>query len=134
MENALAFVNPTFVLLMAAALCAITALIHSVLGEQRLIGPILSSNAPIMESPLARNVTRFAWHWTTLLWLCIGAVLALAAYGDIDAPWLIFAIGTVHFVAGVADAVMTRGQHIGWPLITLIGALALLAFYTLQTQ
>ncbi|MBH5322522.1 hypothetical protein [Aurantiacibacter sediminis] len=123
------YLNPTFMLLMAAALCAITALIHSVLGEHRLIGPILASGMPLMESPLARNVTRFAWHWTTVLWFCVAAVLVLAAYGDIDAPWLILGIGIAHLVAGVADAVMTRGQHMGWPLITLIGVLATLAYY-----
>ena len=68
-----------------------------------------------------------------MLWICVAAVLAYAAYGDVDAPWLIFTIGTVHFIAGIADAVMTRGQHIGWPLITLIGALTLLAFYVTST-
>lgn len=128
------FVNPAFVLLMAAALCVITALVHSVLGEQRLIGPMLATEAGVLESPLARSVTRFAWHWTTVLWLLVAAVLALAAYGDINAPWLVFAIGTAHLVAGVADGIYSRGQHVGWPLITIIGGLALLGFYALQTQ
>ena len=127
------YLNPVFMLLMAAALCIITALIHSVLGEQRLIGPMLASKKPLMESALARNITRFAWHWTTLLWICVAATLAYTAYGNVDAPWLIFCIGTVHLVAGVADAIMTRGQHIGWPLITLIGVLTLLAFYVTTT-
>ncbi|QZH74862.1 MAG: hypothetical protein JY451_14620 [Erythrobacter sp.] len=128
------YVNPVFVLLMAAALCAITALVHSVLGEQRLLRPLLATNTGVMESPLARNVTRFAWHWTTVLWLLVAAVLALSAYGDIDAPWLVFAIGTAHLVFGVADAILTRGKHIGWPLMTIIGGLTLLAFYSIQTQ
>jgi len=134
MEAAMEYVNPTFVLLMAAALCAITALAHSALGEQRLLRPLLASNTGVMENPLARNVTRFAWHWTTLLWLLVAAVLALSAYGDIDAPWLVFAIGAAHFVMGVADAILTRGRHIGWPLITIIGGLTLLAFTSIQTQ
>ncbi|WAT18254.1 hypothetical protein OZN62_01380 [Aurantiacibacter sp. MUD11] len=128
------YLNPTFMLLMAAALAAITAGLHSVLGEQRLLAPLLASDAPPMQSEFARNVTRFAWHWTSVLWLCVGAVLALTAYGEIDAPWLVFGIGAVHFIMGVADAILTRGQHIGWPLITLIGGLTLLAFYTIQTQ
>lgn len=128
------YIDPTFLLLWAAALAAITAVIHSVLGEQRLIGPLLASDTPLMQSPLARNVTRFAWHWTTVLWLVVAAVLALSAYGDIAMPWLVFAIGSAHLVMGVADAVLTRGQHIGWPLITLVGGLSLLAFYITQTQ
>lgn len=128
------YVNPTFVLLMAAALCAITALTHSVLGERKIIGPLMQYDTGIMQVPLARQVTRFAWHWMSVLWLIVAAVLALAAYGDIQLPWLVFAIGSAHFVLGVADGIITRGQHVGWPLITLIGALALLAFYTTQTQ
>lgn len=128
------FLNPTFMLLMASALAAMTAMVHSILGEKRLIGPLLASDIPLMRSPLARQITRFAWHWTTLLWLSVAAVLAFAAYGDIDAPWLIFGIGAAHFVAGVADGIYTRGQHVGWPLITIIGGLVLLAYYSLQTQ
>ncbi|WP_340587809.1 hypothetical protein [Erythrobacter alti] len=128
------YLNPSFLLLMAAALAVITAALHSVLGEQRLIAPLLASDVPLMQHPLARQVTRFAWHWTTALWLGIAAVLALAAYGDINAPWLIFGIGAAHFIAGVTDGIFTRGQHLGWPLITIIGGLVLLAYYTTQTQ
>lgn len=126
--------NPVFMLLMAAALAAITAVIHSVLGEQRLIAPLLASDVPLMQSDLARAVTRFAWHWTTILWLAVAAVLVLAAYGDINAPWLLFGIGAAHLVAGFADGILSRGQHIGWPLITIIGGLVLSSFYLIQTQ
>lgn len=123
--------NPAFLLLMAAALCVITGLIHSVLGEQRLITPLLASDAPIMQSPLARQLTRFAWHWTTALWFMVAAVLALSAHEQIDNHILLVAIGGLHVVMGLADAILTRGQHIGWPLITLIGGLTLFAtFYS----
>ena len=124
------YLNPTFMLLMAAALCAITALIHSIIGEQRLIGPLLASGTELMQSPLARQVTRFAWHWTSALWFCVAAFLAYAAYGRFDAPTLLLGIGIIHIGAGLADAVLTRGQHVGWPLITLIGVLTLLAYYS----
>lgn len=123
--------NPAFLLLMAAALCVITGLIHSVLGEQRLITPLLASDAPIMQSPLARQLTRFAWHWTTALWFMVAAVLALSAHEQINNHILLVAIGGLHVVMGLADAILTRGQHIGWPLITLIGGLTLFAtFYS----
>ena len=123
------YINPTFLLLWAAALCAITAAIHSVLGEQKLIGPLLASDASIMQSGFAGQLTRFAWHWTTLLWLCVAATLAFAAYGSIDAPNLLLGIGIVHVGAGLADAVLTRGRHIGWPLITIIGLLTIVAHF-----
>lgn len=123
---------PTFMLLMASALCVITALVHSVLGEQRLIAPILASETPIMQSALARNVTRFAWHWTSALWLLVAIALALSAYDKIASTYLLVAIGAAHVVMGLADAILTRAQHVGWPLITLIGVLTLLSVYTTQ--
>ena len=126
------YLNPTFLLLMAGALCAITALAHSVLGEQRLIRPLLASDVPIMANPLARNITRFAWHWTTVLWILVGAYLALTAYGLIAVPNLLLAVGVAHVAMGLADAILTRGQHIGWPLLTIIGVLVCLAFYLTQ--
>ena len=127
------YVNPTFLLLWAAALIAITAAIHSVLGEQKLIAPLLSSEATIMQSGYAGQLTRFAWHWTTLLWLCVAAVLAFAAYGNVDAPYLVLGIGIIHVGAGLADAVLTRGRHIGWPLITIVGVLTIVAHFVSTT-
>ncbi|APE28629.1 hypothetical protein [Aurantiacibacter gangjinensis] len=125
--------NPTFMLLMAAALCAITALIHSIGGEKELIGPAFAIDAPLTQSPLARTILRFAWHWTTLLWFIVAAVLALMAYGDIDVPALLLGIAMTHLAAGIYSGIASRGQFIGFPLITLIGVLTLLAFQISQT-
>jgi hypothetical protein len=44
----------------------------------------------------------------------------------IDRP-LIGGIGILHLGAGLFDAVFTRGKHIGWPLLTAIGAFSLMA-------
>jgi hypothetical protein len=125
----LAYVSPVFLLLWAAALCLVAAVIHSVLGEQKLLRPQLAAPTGVMENPLARQVTRLAWHWTSALWLLVGGLLAAAAYGDITASWLVIAVGAVHLIAGIADAVITKGRHIGWPLIVLIGALTLFSAY-----
>ena len=121
--------TPEFFLMMAAALCVITAAAHSVLGEQRLLAPLFAVDSPITRSGFARRVLRFAWHWTSALWVLVAAVLAMTAHGLIDAPLLIAAIGAVHLFAGIADGILTRGRHIGWPLITIIGVLALLATF-----
>ncbi|MDE1466832.1 hypothetical protein [Aurantiacibacter sp. D1-12] len=123
------YLNPTFMLLWAAAICVITAGIHSVVGERRLIIPALAIDAPLMNSPLARAVFRFAWHWTTVIWVLVAAVLVLMAYGDIDIPMLLLGIGATHLAAGLISAIWSRGQFIGAPLITLAGVLILLAYY-----
>lgn len=114
-------------LLAAALLCVLTAGIHSVLGEQRLIGPLLASQARIMREPLARRVLRFAWHWTSALWLCVAVVLVSAATGSFVDRTILLAIALAHIACGLLDAVITRGKHIGWPFILAIGALTLFA-------
>jgi hypothetical protein len=123
---------PSLLLLAAGALCVLTALIHSLLGEARLVGPLVRSRSGVMGRPLARQVTRLAWHWTSMLWLIVAAVLIAAGLGEPVAPWLLACIGGTHLAMGLFDAVITRGRHVAWPLITLIGGLTLLAL--LQTR
>ncbi len=116
-------------LYLAAALCVLTACIHSYFGEKRLIAPVIKSNNGVMVKPLARHVLRLAWHWTSLLWALVGAYLFLAAQGEIAHRPLLLGVGLVHLAAGVIDGVMTRGKHIGWPPIVLIGVLVLTALW-----
>jgi hypothetical protein len=115
--------------LAAGGLCALTALVHSLFGEARLIGPLVRSRSGVMGRPQARQVIRFAWHWTSVLWLLVAAVLVAAGLGQPVARWLLACIGVAHVVMGLFDAAITRGKHIGWPLITLIGGLTLLALF-----
>ena len=118
--------------LAAGVVCVLTALVHSLVGEVRLIGPLVRSRSGVMGRPLVRQVVRFAWHWTSVLWLLVAAVLVSAGLGHQVERWLLACIGGVHLALGLWDAVITRGRHIGWPLITLIGGLTLLAL--LQTR
>ena len=119
-------------LLAAGVLCTLTALVHSLFGEIRLIGPLVRGRSGVMGRPLARQVIRFAWHWTSVLWLLVAAVLVAAGLGQPVARWLLACIGGAHLALGLFDLVITRGRHIGWPPITLIGGLVLLAL--LQTR
>ena len=106
----------------AAILMMATALLHSVLGERRLIRPLLALETGIMASSLARRVLRFAWHLTSALMLaCAFATLWPAT----PAP-VLAAIGLAWLVPGILDAMYTRGRHIGWPLLVAAGALPLL--------
>lgn len=114
----------------AGLMCVVTAAIHSVLGETRLIGPTINSQARIMREPLARQVLRFAWHWTSVLWLICAGVLVSAGTGSFVDQRVLLAIATAHILGGLADAALTRGKHIGWPFILSIGALTLLAVIT----
>ena len=119
-------------LLAAGVVCVLTALVHSLVGEVRLVGPLVRSRSGVMGRPLVRQVVRFAWHWTSVLWLLVAAVLLSAGLGHPVEIWLLRVIGAAHLAMGLLDAVITRGKHIAWPLLVLVGGLTLLA--TLQTR
>lgn len=115
-------------LLLSAVLTVITCLVHSIVGERRLIGPITRLRDGVLSNVLARQVLRFAWHFTSAL----GMVAALALYLAATDPSaidrrLIVLIGLVLAGSGLIDAIYTRGKHIGWPLLTAAGASALAA-------
>jgi hypothetical protein len=118
--------------LAAGVACIASALMHSLLGEAWLIGPLVRSRSGAMGRPTARQVTRLAWHWTSVLWLMVAGVLVSAGLGHPVDTWLLACIGGVHLVLGLFDAIVTRGRHLGWPLLILIGGLTLLAL--LQTR
>ena len=116
----------------AGVACVVSALMHSLLGEAWLIGPLVRSKSGSMGRPITRQVARLAWHWTSVLWLMVGGVLVSAGLGHAVDTWLLACIGGVHLVLGLFDAAVTRGRHLGWPMLILIGGLTLLAL--LQTR
>ncbi len=119
--------TPIF-LVAAALLTLVTAFTHSYFGERRLIGPLVASNEGVMSRKLAKQVVRFAWHLTSVLWF--GQTLLplrpalIPGYFD---PVLIGGIGAIHVAVGLFDGIVTRGKHIGWSMLTAIGVFALLA-------
>lgn len=120
----------TFLLSAASLVSLVTALIHSYFGEKRLISPLVRSNRGVMKHDLAKQVVRFAWHWTSALWVLIAVYLGLSALGQIAHQKLLLSVGVFHLVAGIFDGLFTRGKHIGWPPITLIGVLVLATFFS----
>ena len=105
----------------SAIIMVATALAHSVMGEKRLIAPLLARNIDLLAGYRAA-LMRFAWHYTSVLMIVTAALVAWP-----DAPVLLIQItGAAWLFAGVFDAIVTRGKHIGWPLLSLAGILALM--------
>ena len=105
----------------SAGLMAATAAAHSVLGERWLIAPTLRLHAGILRVTLARKVLRFAWHLTSALMLLSAALVAWPS----SPHALVGVAGAVWLAVGLVDAAYTRGKHLGWPLLSAAGALAL---------
>ena len=111
----------TTVLYFSSAAMVLTAIAHSVVGEKRLIAPLLSINIDVL-SGYRSNLVRFAWHFSSLLKIFTACVVA---WPSTPIP-LRQATGAMWLLAGVGDAILTRGKHIGWPLLSTAGFLALL--------
>jgi hypothetical protein len=116
----------------AAALAVVTAIVHSVLGERLILGPILGAAEPgpwILRSRLARAIVRFAWHFTSISWVAVAAVFAILA--GLPAPAqnraIVIVLGGTFLLMAVISVTISRGRHIGWPLLAAIGLTALAA-------
>lgn len=113
-------------LLAAALLLVVTAAVHSVAGEKRLIGPVLRRHEGILKSPLARFILRFAWHITSVAWAVIALILAALVLDPAAVRWWAAAgTGATFTTIGVFTALSSRGRHIGWPFLVGIGLAAL---------
>jgi hypothetical protein len=114
----------------AAVLLVVTAFAHSVLGERRLIGPLLAHREGILASDLTRVILRFAWHLTSVTWAILALILVQLVRDPATARfWAAAGTGVAFTGIGLFDAVSTRGRHVGWPLLTAIGLAALLSLW-----
>lgn len=104
----------------AGLIIAAAGLIHSILGERRIMTRIRA-----METidPRARRALGFTWHLGGLMMLLTG--LTIAWPGTPEALVRIF--GVTYLALGILSLKMTRGRHISGPLFTSGGLLALVA-------
>lgn len=119
--------------LAAAAIVAI-GLVHSVLGERWLIGPLLSPEfrrGMLAKSEFARRTLRFAWHITTLAWWGIAVVVVLLAQSSevTSQSAVFFTLATMFVLTGAVTLVVSRGRHLAWPVFFGIGALLIVPVY-----
>lgn len=108
-------------LLLAGVLLVFIGLVHSWLGEVKLIGPLLSPSGRaglLAQSRFARNVLRFAWHLTTVAWWGMGlSVALLAAPFTLDPRVALLAgVGVTCLITGLLILAVGRGRHLAWPV------------------
>ncbi len=113
----------------AATIMVATMLVHSILGQSRLIRPLLDEHAGVMQRPLARFIVPFVWHLTSLIGFILAAILLAWAWAPDYAQSVgVVATGTIFTIAGVVDAIGSRREHVGWPFLLAIGLLSLATF------
>lgn len=106
---------------LSAACMATAAAVHGILGERRLVQPLMTLEEGVMGVDLARRVFRLAWHALTLLMLVSAASVAWPG----TPRGLILLIGAAWTGTGLCDAIYTRGRHLAWPFLAIAGLLAL---------
>jgi hypothetical protein len=116
-------------LLAAAAVTALLGLVHSLLGERVLIGPLLAPDTRrglLRVSPFARHVLRFAWHLTSLAWWMLAAILAILAPRPLapNGAHILIVLIAGFLLTGLIILGASRGRHLAWPLFVGIAIAA----------
>ena len=106
----------------AGVLAILVAVAHGVIAELRVFA---SSH---IEPRGTRRLLRMIWQASTIDWIGIGVLLIAApALGSQDARrWVVAVAVVVYGYAAIGNFVATRGRHIGWCLMAVVIALALL--------
>ena len=112
----------------AAVLALLLGLAHSVLGERFILVRLFRrDDLPKLfgGTEFTTRTLRFAWHITTVAWWGMAALLWLAGSGDLTERATLTVIGYSFAVAGLLPLVITRGRHLSWIVLFLVGGIAL---------
>jgi hypothetical protein len=115
-------------LVAAAGLSIGVGVVHSILGERKLLRPLLRSNSgpKLLAVPLARQTLRFAWHLTSVAWWGFAAVFLALAQERPDATGrAVLTVSAATFLlTGAITALATGGRHLAWIVFLAIAGLA----------
>lgn len=113
---------------LAAALFFLLGLAHSVLGERFILIRLFQREdiPKLFGGPdFTRRTLRFAWHITTVAWWGLAALLWQASAGELTQKSTLTVIGLTAVLSGLLPLVITRGLHLSWIVLFLIGGLSL---------
>ena len=115
-------------LLVAGLLSALIGIVHTVLGEKLVLGPLFRrGDLPRLfgSRTFARRTLRFAWHLTTVLLLGIGvAVIALSrAPLDPQSAYTLHVLAITFAVCSLLSLIGARAKHFSWWVFLIIAVL-----------
>jgi hypothetical protein len=106
----------------AGGLAILVAILHGAIAELRVFA------RSHIEPRGTQRLLRMVWQASTIDWIGIGVLLIAApALGSESARrWVIAVAVVVYGYGAVGNAVVTRGRHVGWCLMGIVIALALM--------
>lgn len=110
----------------AAILLFGLGLAHSVLGERFILTRLFRRDKlPLLFGAVefTKRTLRFAWHVTTVLWWGMAVILWRAATVPLTSDFVVQAIGYTAIACGILPLAITRGRHLSWLILFVIGAL-----------
>lgn len=113
---------------LAATPAFLLGLAHSVLGERYILVRLFRhDNLPKLfgGTEFTTRTLRFAWHITTILWWGFAVMLWQLARGQTSPSLVLNVIGYTSIAAGLLPLVFTRGKHLSWLVLFIIGGIAL---------
>jgi hypothetical protein len=108
----------------AGALAILVAIGHGAIAELRVF-----ARARI-EPRRTRELLRMVWQASTVDWIGMGLLLIAAPrFGSETARHWVIAVAVVVYVyAAIGNALVNRGPHVGWIVLSGVIALALLGY------
>jgi hypothetical protein len=105
----------------AGVLAILVAIVHGAIGELRVFARTR------IEPRRARTLLHLIFQATTVDWIGIGMLLIAAPWLGSQAAryWIVGVAVVIYGYAAVANAVASRGRHVGWMLMSCVVALAL---------
>lgn len=114
-------------LLIAAVLCFVVGMIHSILGERYiLIRLFRRDNIPHLfgSDYFTKGTLRFVWHITTFAWWGFAYLLwQLSADQEITTITVLYTVSTVSLFSGIFSFGFTKGKHLSWVVFLVISGL-----------
>jgi hypothetical protein len=114
-------------LFVSAGVTVFIAVVHSYLGEKRILPRLFANAGPIIrrDPALTRAILRWAWHLTSLAWITLALVLLAMTRVPAEARTLPVAIiAGCLALSGLVCILTTRGRHIAWPFFMAAAASA----------
>ena len=112
----------------AASLCFVLGLGHSIVGERYILLPLRSrTDLPKLfgSAELTARTLRFAWHLCTVAWWGAGAIFCYMALDRLSTATVAGILAGVFLISAVVTFVVSRGRHFAWLLFLAIGVIAL---------
>ncbi len=114
----------------AAVLTVLIGVVHSLLGEKFIIGPLQRRrDLPIIfgSDKHTKRTLRFAWHLTTLAGFGLAGIMFLLAFSESLSVRLVTTVLCSTFASSfVLSLVGTRAKHFSWFVFLVIVILLLL--------